>query len=71
MLKRADADDDHMPPRQAREVHQRYVLKIDSQAKKSFDDRDAAVKAGKEIKKKYPVVKAAVYDSQEGSNESC
>jgi len=46
-------------------------LKIDGQAKNSFADKEEALAAGREIKKKFPVVQAAVYDSQEGSNEFC
>ena len=47
------------------------MLKIDGQTKSSFVDKEAAMKAGRDIKKQYPVVKAAVYDSKEGTNEFC
>jgi hypothetical protein len=70
-LKKHGSDEDRVALKQARQVQQRFVLKIDGQAKQSFDDKESALKAGKEIKKKYPVVKAVVYDSQEGTNENC
>ena len=57
--------------RQTRRKEERFVLKIDGQTKNSFADKDSAMKVGREIKSKYPVVRAVVYDSQEGSNESC
>jgi hypothetical protein len=70
-LKKPNSDEDHTLSRQTREVQQRFVLKIDGQGKRSFGDKEAALQAGREIKKTYPVVKAVVYDSQEGINEDC
>lgn len=70
-LKKPNSDEDHLAPRQTREVPQRYVLKIDGQAKRSFGEKQTALKAGGEIKKKYPVVRAVVYDTREGTNDYC
>jgi len=70
-LKRPHTDDEDPPPRQIRRNEDRFLLKIDGQAKRSYADKEAAIKAGKEIKQKYPVVKAAVFDSKEGTNEVC
>jgi hypothetical protein len=70
-LKRPAPDEGRTPPKQTRQVQRRFVLKIDGQAKKSFDDKEAALQAGREIKSQFPVVRAAVYDSQEGNNEIC
>ena len=70
-LKKPHSEDDHAPPRQTRRTEDRFVLKIDGQAKSSYSEKEAAMKAGREIKQKYPVVKAAIYDSKEGSNEFC
>ena len=70
-LKKPAADDELAAPRQTRRTEERFVLKIDGQAKRSFTDKESAMKAGREIKKNYPVVNASVYDSREGTNELC
>lgn len=71
-LKKAASDDEqHAPTRPTRQAQNRFVLKIDGQAKSSFVEKEAAMKAAREITMKYPVVKAAIYDSQEGTNEFC
>jgi hypothetical protein len=51
------------PVGQKRPTLQRYRLQVDRQTKSSFDTLDAAEKAGKVIKKAYPVVQVAVYDA--------
>jgi hypothetical protein len=42
----------------------RYRLQVDRQTKSSFEDKDAAEKAGKAIKKAHPVVQVTVYDAE-------
>jgi hypothetical protein len=49
---------------QGRPVLHRYRLQIDRQTKSSFEDKDAAEKAGKAIKKAHPVVQVTVYDAE-------
>lgn len=52
---------------QGRPILHRYRLQVDRQTKSSFDDKAAAEKAAKAIKRKHPVVQVAIYDA--GSNE--
>ena len=52
---------------QAKPSFQRFLLKVDGQTKGSFTTRDAAEKAGLQIKQAYPVVHVSIYDSAEGS----
>jgi len=52
---------------QAKPTFQRFLLKVDGQTKKSFTTRDAAEKAGLQIKQAYPIVQVSIYDSAEGS----
>jgi hypothetical protein len=49
---------------QSRPVLHRYLLQVDRQTKSSFDDKAAALKAGKAIKKDHPVVQVSIYDGQ-------
>ena len=66
--KRETADDDEpIAKGQARPQEKRYLLKIDSQTKASYDSEEEAQKAGKAIKKNFPVVRVKVYDSKEHS----
>jgi len=71
--KKAASDEEQVqpPPRQIRRTEKRFLLKIDGQAKSSYADREAAMKAGRDIKMNFPVVNAAVYDSKEGTSEFC
>jgi hypothetical protein len=43
----------------------RFRLQVDRQTKASFATSDDAEKAGLAIKKKFPIVQVAVYDSEE------
>lgn len=54
---------------QARPTEERFLVKVDGQAKRSFDDKDAATRFGAEIKKKYPVVVVTVSDTHDGPTE--
>ena len=58
-----------MPPEntQKRRPFDRYHLQVDRQMKKSYADFDVAEKAGKAIKKAYPVVQVSIYDSKDWS----
>lgn len=70
-LKRtADRAEDQPPPGQPRPAEQRFLLKVDGQAKRSFAEKEAAVRVGSEIKRKYPVVIVTVTDSADGSTET-
>lgn len=53
---------------QARAAEERFVLKVNGQAKRSFIDREPAVRLGAEIKKKFPLVVVTVLDSEEGTS---
>jgi hypothetical protein len=46
----------------------RYLLQVDRQTKGSYQTLDAAQAAGQVIKKTYPILQVAVYDSVEGQN---
>jgi hypothetical protein len=50
---------------QSRPTLGRFRLQVDRQTKATFEDFDDAEKAGKAIKKAYPVVQVCVYDAQE------
>jgi hypothetical protein len=52
---------------QAKPSFQRFLLNVDGQTKRSFTTRDAAEKAGLQIKQAYPIVQVSIYDSAEGS----
>ena len=42
-----------------------YVLEIDGKFKTEYETSDAAMKAGLELKKKYPYLQVIVYDAKE------
>jgi hypothetical protein len=46
-----------------------FRLQVDRQTKASFSTYEAAEEAGKEIKKGHPVVRVAVYDAVECTNQ--
>lgn len=52
---------------QAKPAEERYHLRVDGQAKRSFSSLDDAMAAGKQIKKVSPVVVVTVADSGDGS----
>ena len=68
-LKRPDRDELVRPKGQARPIEQRYLLRVDSQLKRSFGSKEPAVIAGTAIKKAYPVVVVTVVDTQEHTTE--
>jgi hypothetical protein len=45
-----------------------FRLQVDRQTKATFSTYEAAEEAGKQIKKRHPVVRVAVYDAVECSN---
>src|SRR5215203_2975274 len=49
---------------QGRPVLQRYWLQVDRQTKSSFEDKTAAEKAAKAIKKAHLVVQVTIYDAE-------
>ena len=68
-LKRPDRDELVRPKGQARPIEQRYLLRVDSQIKRSFGSKEPALIAGAEIKKAYPVVVVTVADTQKHTTE--
>jgi hypothetical protein len=68
-LKRPDRDELVRPKGQARPIEQRYLLRVDSQIKRSFGSKEPALIAGAEIKKAYPVVVVTVVDTQKHTTE--
>jgi hypothetical protein len=42
-----------------------YVLEVDGKFKSEFETSEAAMKAGLELKKKYPQIQVNVYDAKE------
>ena len=58
-------DDSEVPPGQKASQLRRYRLQVDRQLKHTYDDKDAALKAGRAIKDKFPVVQVAIYDAQD------
>ena len=63
MPKRKEADGEP-PAFQTRPTLHRYRLQVDRQTKASFEDKAAAEKAAKVIKKAHPVVQVVVYDAE-------
>jgi hypothetical protein len=66
---RPDRDELVRPKGQARPIEQRYLLRVDSQIKRSFGSKEPALIAGAEIKKAYPVVVVTVVDTQKHTTE--
>ncbi len=42
-----------------------YILEVDGKFKSEFESSEAAMKAGLELKKKYPHIQVKVYDAKE------
>ncbi len=69
-LKRPEEPAERRPQAtQKRPTEERFLVKVDGQAKRSFDDKDAATSFGTEIKNKYPVVVVTVTDTRDGTTE--
>jgi len=67
IVKQSDADgpaEQHLG-QPGRPENGRFRLQVDRQTKASFTTSDDAEKAGLAIKKQFPVVQVAVYDSEE------
>ena len=62
--KKENTDEADAPRGNTRPVLHRYRLQVDRQTKDSFKEKDAAEKAGKTIKKAYPVVQVAICDAE-------
>jgi hypothetical protein len=70
LKKRPPQDDDLAPPpSQARPTEERFVLRVDGQAKRSFSSKESALTAGKAVKERYPVVMVSVLDTKDGGIE--
>ncbi len=61
--------DDEKPVGQSRPKDERFVLRVDNQAKRSFSSKEPAMTAGAVIKKAFPVVMVSVLDCNDGSVE--
>jgi hypothetical protein len=69
-LKRPEEPAERRPQAtQKRPTEERFLVKVDGQPKRSFDDKDAATRFGAEIKNKYPVVVVTVTDTSDGATE--
>ena len=66
---RPDRDEAIRPKGQTRPIEERYLLRVDSQIKRSFSSKETAVIAAAKIKKAYPVVVVTVVDTQEHTTE--
>ena len=66
-VKQSDADDpvEQHVGQASRPDSGRFRLQVDRQTKASFVTSDDAEKAGLAIKKQFPIVQVAVYDSEE------
>jgi|SRR6516165_6124243 hypothetical protein len=60
LMKRPDHADDALPPNQVRPTEERFVLRVDGQAKRS----EPALTAGSAIKKRYSVVMVTALDTK-------
>ncbi len=54
---------------QTRPPEERYRLRVDSQEKRSFRSKEAAVTAGQAVKKAFPVVMVTVVDAETGATQ--
>ena len=54
---------------QAKPADERFLLRVDGQAKYSFAEKAAAIRRGQEIKKSFPVVVVTVDDRRESVSE--
>jgi hypothetical protein len=61
----SDKDVDEAPSQRKRPETGRYLLQVDRQTKGSYQTAEAAQSAALVIKKGYPIVQVAVYDSVE------
>ena len=61
----ADEDEPHTASQKRRPELGRFMLQVDRQTKASYDTQEAAEKAGRAIKKSFPVVQVAIHDSVE------
>jgi len=66
---RDEADEAGAASGQTRPTDERFLLKVDSQAKRSFSSKEAALTAGSAIKKAYPVVVVSIEDTKDGATE--
>ena len=64
-----DESAEEKPLGQSRPKEERYMLRVDNQAKRSFDSKESAMTAGDVIKKAFPIVMVSVFDSKDGSVE--
>jgi hypothetical protein len=62
-----EPEEEAIPPQNRRPESGRYLLQIDRQTKASFQTLDEAQSVALEIKKSYPVIQVAIYDSVDHS----
>ena len=71
MPPKKEAASDDAPPKasQGRPALERYRLQVDRQTKASFKSSEEAEKAGKAIKKTYPLVQVSIYDAEQSQQK--
>jgi hypothetical protein len=69
LTKRPNQDNDQKPVDQTRPKEERFLLRVDGQTKRSFSDKESALKAGASIKKAFPIVVVTVLDCDDGNIE--
>ena len=69
LTKRPDQDDGKEPASQTRPTEQRFLLRVDGQAKRSFSSKELAAIAGAAVKKAYPLVMVTIVDTEDGTIE--
>ncbi len=66
-MPKKEAGEEVIPPvNQARLQLNRFRLQVDRQTKATFTELVDAEKAGRDIKKAYPIVQVSIYDSEKG-----
>jgi len=66
-LKRPKQPATENPSGQELPVDERFLLRVDGQAKRSFSSNEPAIAAGTAIKKAFPVVVVTIEDAADGS----
>jgi len=68
-LKKPQQDDVSEAKGQARPAEDRFLLRVDGQVKRSFNNKEPAMTAGSAIKKAYPIVAVSIVDTEDGTTE--
>jgi hypothetical protein len=68
MSKKNETEPEEQSSQRKRPELGRYLLQVDRQTKSSYHTAESAKSAGLAIKKSYPMLHVAVYDSVEGTS---